>query len=118
MNGMITSVAAASALAAVSLVGGAGLSFAADQPRPAHTHVAASARLHGHVRPGPRQHHPMRGIFAGPLRSDIDEGGDVPGSWHVNGNGAPYQVPYPCAYPLGADDAGIEHFQTFGCPLP
>ncbi|MDB5601970.1 MAG: hypothetical protein JWN71_4014 [Xanthobacteraceae bacterium] len=27
---------------------------------------------------------------------------------HINGNGLPYQVPYPCAYPPGADDSGAE----------
>jgi hypothetical protein len=103
--------AALAAALATSLLCGASPSWAA--PRASHTGHAAGP--HGHGRSAHRHHH-LGGTFAGPLLPDPGEG--VPGSWHINRNGLPYQVPYPCAYPLGADASGAERFQTFGCPLP
>jgi hypothetical protein len=41
----------------------------------------------------------------------------APGTWHINQDGMRYQVPYPCAYPLGYDSGGAAIFQMHGCPL-
>jgi hypothetical protein len=78
--------------------------------------IAPHARHATHHHITHRRPYVLRHAFGGPFLSiDSDR---TPGSWHVNGNGLPYQVPYPCAYPIGADSGGAEQFQMFGCPLP
>jgi hypothetical protein len=62
-------------------------------------------------------HTPTESPWYRSFGSAAGSGDFAPGTWHINQDGMRYQVPYPCAYPIGADSGGAERFQMFGCPL-
>lgn len=102
---------------ALVLVGAMMVTGATSATAAVWTH-AKSAKSTAHARWRRQAHvryvHP--GWYASSFGPMVDS--HAPGTWHLNRFGYPYQVPYPCAYPLGYDSGGAAVFQMYGCPLP